>query len=361
MDKILTLIIPTYNMEKYLLYCLDSLIVNGEGLDMLEVLVINDGSRDCSLEIARGYEREYPRTFRVIDKENGNYGSCVNRGLAEATGKYVKVLDADDSFDTENFSLFLDFLQKTDADLILSDFAVVDSERNVRKIIRYDLGHGVSFDMDDVCTGHVFKNMQMHAVTYRLENLKSMGYRQTEGISYTDQQWIFIPMVSVKAVARFGKPVYEYLVGRAGQTVDPSVKVKSIGQTVQCALDMAGTYERYRSKVEGRPVKEYLFARITPLLKDVYVYSLTHYDSMMKALVCGLDEALAKTSAEIYEYIGSPRVSSFMGFEYIDYWRHHKNINAGIVKIMSMAYMFVLKLKKSGTGNDPMSVPTSFE
>jgi Glycosyltransferases involved in cell wall biogenesis len=55
MDQILTLIIPTYNMELYLRYCLDSLLVD-EGLDALEVLVVNDGSRDCSLEIAREYE-----------------------------------------------------------------------------------------------------------------------------------------------------------------------------------------------------------------------------------------------------------------------------------------------------------------
>ena len=106
MDKILTLIIPTYNMELYLRYCLDSLLVD-EGMDALEVLVVNDGSRDCSLEIAREYEHKYPQTFKVIDKENGNYGSCVNRGLKEATGKYVKVLDADDSFDTEHFGRFI--------------------------------------------------------------------------------------------------------------------------------------------------------------------------------------------------------------------------------------------------------------
>lgn len=98
MDKILTVVIPTYNMERYLRYCLDSLCV-GRGSDALEVLVINDGSTDSSSAIAHEYEQKSPGIFRVIDKENGNYGSCVNRGLTEAKGKYIKILDADDSFD----------------------------------------------------------------------------------------------------------------------------------------------------------------------------------------------------------------------------------------------------------------------
>lgn len=104
MNKILTIIIPTYNMEKYLRRCLDSLIIDEEGMKQLEVLVINDGSKDSSSQIAHEYQDKYPDTYRVIDKENGNYGSCINRGLKEATGKYVKVLDADDWYNTKGLA-----------------------------------------------------------------------------------------------------------------------------------------------------------------------------------------------------------------------------------------------------------------
>ena len=95
MQKLLTIIVPTYNMQDYLRHCLDSLIVSNEWLDLLEVLVINDGSKDKSSEIGHEFEMLYPNTFVVIDKENGNYGSCINKGLEIATGKYVKVLDSD--------------------------------------------------------------------------------------------------------------------------------------------------------------------------------------------------------------------------------------------------------------------------
>ena len=79
MEKILTVVVPTYNMEQYLDRCLTSLIIDDDKMALLEVLVVNDGSKDRSSEIAHSYEARYPDTFRVIDKENGNYGSCINR------------------------------------------------------------------------------------------------------------------------------------------------------------------------------------------------------------------------------------------------------------------------------------------
>ena len=94
MEKVLTVVIPTYNMERYLERCLSSLVISPGMMEELEVLVINDGSKDCSSEIGHSFEAQYPNTFRVIDKKNGNYGSCINRGLKEARGKYIKILDS---------------------------------------------------------------------------------------------------------------------------------------------------------------------------------------------------------------------------------------------------------------------------
>ena len=81
MDKILSIIVPTYNMEKYLQNCLDSLLLSEKQMQDYEVWIINDGSKDRSSEIAHSYELRYPDTFRVVDKNNGNYGSCINCGL----------------------------------------------------------------------------------------------------------------------------------------------------------------------------------------------------------------------------------------------------------------------------------------
>ena len=73
MDKILSIIIPSYNMEDYLAKGLDSVLL-AEDRSLLDVIVVNDGSKDCTIEIARDYENRFPGIVAVIDKENGNYG-----------------------------------------------------------------------------------------------------------------------------------------------------------------------------------------------------------------------------------------------------------------------------------------------
>ena len=77
--KVISIAIPTYNMEQWLNRCLDSVVIP-EIIDKVEIIVVNDGSRDRSSEIAHSYADRYPDSVIVIDKENGNYGSCVNRG-----------------------------------------------------------------------------------------------------------------------------------------------------------------------------------------------------------------------------------------------------------------------------------------
>ena len=126
--KLLSIIIPTYNMEPYLRHCLDSLIID-KGMDELEVFVINDGSKDRSSKIAREYQDKYPNTFYVIDKVNGNYGSCINRGLKEATGKYIKVLDADDCFNARALQDVIQRLMNIDTDVILTNYVIVRNEK----------------------------------------------------------------------------------------------------------------------------------------------------------------------------------------------------------------------------------------
>lgn len=358
MEKVLTVIIPTYNMENYLRYCLDSLLIK-EFLKQLEVLIINDGSKDGSSVIGHEYEQLYPEIFRVIDKENGNYGSCINRGLKEAKGKYVKILDADDSFNTDNFESFVSFLIQTDADLILSDFAVVNMNREVKKIISYRFGKGRLFDFYSICNTHIFKNMQMHAVTYRRENLLAFGYRQTEGISYTDQQWIFLPMTTVKSVACFDRCVYKYLVGRVGQTINSKDRLKGIDHISRCVLDMVHGYEYHKKDMKEASLMEYMYGRMIPLVKSVYVFHLTHYGSTTKQKLIDFDEQLRNMSSEIYDFIGSKKTSSFMGFKYIDYWRKNKDINPFLIRMMSKAYLLFLKSRQGLQKEDEMAVPAS--
>lgn len=266
MCKILSIIVPTYNMENYLKQCLDSLIV--ENRNSIEVLVINDGSTDRSFEIANSFHSRFPDVFKIIDKKNGNYGSCINRGLKEATGTYVKVLDADDSFDSKNFNFFIAFLKSQKADLVLSDFVIVNEQQTITKEVTYNFGK-TEFSIEEFCNTPKFKAMEMHAVAYRRSLLISHGYIQSEGISYTDQQWIFEPISYISTVSVFNYPVYRYLIGREGQTMDSRVMIKKMGDRIKMTMDMIAQYDK---TINGRSneIQNYLFTRAKLNIHQIY-------------------------------------------------------------------------------------------
>jgi len=83
--KLISFAVPCYNSQDYMRKCIDSLLTGG---DDVEIIIVNDGSRDKTLDIAREYEREYPGTVKVIDKQNGGHGSGVNAGFPAPTGFY---------------------------------------------------------------------------------------------------------------------------------------------------------------------------------------------------------------------------------------------------------------------------------
>ena len=91
--KLLTFAIPCYNSAEYMSKCIESLLPGGEDV---EILIVNDGSKDDTSKIAHEYEKKYPTICKAIDKENGGHGSAVNTGIEHATGLYFKVVDSDD-------------------------------------------------------------------------------------------------------------------------------------------------------------------------------------------------------------------------------------------------------------------------
>lgn len=247
MNKILTIIIPTYNMEKYLRRCLDSLIIDEEGMKKLEVLVINDGSKDSSLQIAHEYQDKYPDTYRVIDKENGNYGSCINRGLKEATGKYVKVLDADDWFDNGNFAKYVRVLYELtyEVDVIYTSltlqFVCGENQRIIANNVEFKKKY--KFDEFDFEEKGCRNLLVMHAITYRTEILINHHYFQDVGISYTDIEYDMIPMYYIDTIMFVDLNVYQYLLGREGQTVSPIINAKNLNQYFRVYDRLIVTYK----------------------------------------------------------------------------------------------------------------------
>ena len=222
MKKILSVCIPTYNMEALLSRCLDSFIIEQNLMEQLEIIVVNDGSKDSSSKIAHEYAEKYPGTYIVVDKTNGNYGSCINAALKVATGKYFRICDADDCYDSAALSKYVEELQKTDADLTITPFV----ERNFNDVERYrqimdqDI-NGKLFIIEDIRWTE-WKYLQfraMHCLAVKTHLLVDNHYKQLEGISYTDTQFVFFSTLYSNTCVFLDLPLYHYYLGRDGQTM----------------------------------------------------------------------------------------------------------------------------------------------
>jgi glycosyltransferase involved in cell wall biosynthesis len=205
-------------MEAWLPRCLDSVLIDGI-LDEIEIIVVNDGSTDNSLAVANSYKERFPNAVRVINKPNGHYGSCVNAALAVAAGMYFRILDADDRFAPDAFVRFIMFLRHCAADMVVSNFS------------REYLGGGRKTAAKKTCDKYFNQLFFMHGLSYRTEVLRNAGYRQLEGIAYTDTEYCFYPLATVRSRAYFDEVLYLYTIGREGQTVSDRVYYTNREQT----------------------------------------------------------------------------------------------------------------------------------
>ena len=232
-EKILTIVIPTYNMEKYLSLCLDS-VTHPDVSSKLEVWIVNDGSTDQSLAIAQTYEQKRPDIIRILDKKNGNYGSCVNAGLKKATGKYFRILDADDSFHTPSLIRLLDQLEKYDTDMVITQVNDRHYENDVlvseyAHVFKEELKNKIYFtnqiQVKDFAPDGQFR---MHSMTFKTQVLRDCGLFLLEGISYTDTIYFFQPFSWVKDFVVLDLTLYQYRIGREGQTMEKNSFVKKL-------------------------------------------------------------------------------------------------------------------------------------
>ena len=331
-DKVLTVVVPTYNMEKYLRRCLDSLIVSDEQMQMLEVLVINDGSKDTSSQIAHEYQDRYPQTFRVIDKENGNYGSCVNRGLKEATGKYIKILDADDWYDNANFKKYLDTIKDLDVDLVLNDMQFVNPEGKKLRANKLPFPHCEEFQFFPTR-----EKPGMHEIAYKTKNVRSIDYHQTEGISYTDQQWIFAPMCKVRSAYYIPEIVYMYLYGREGQTMCRAERYKTLNHRL---ILIKGMLELYHKQQYEGDVAEWMKEKLLQTLSGSYRLILLELMDDKNEYLIELDNYIKENDPTIYKELVECYVSDKLKYKFIKYWRkHHKLPQKRIINIIKRIYL----------------------
>lgn len=313
--KILTVTVPMYNVESYIDQCLKSFVVPGAE-EKLEVLVVNDGSPDHSRDIAQKYTEKYPSIFRIIDKENGGHGSTINRGIEEAKGKYFKVVDGDDWVDREAFLNFLEHLEKTDADLVLSNYHWVDHRTMEKKKEVGEICSGIAYGQD-IPFSEVKDRMftKMHALTYKTELLRKQPERLDEHCFYVDTEYIVFPLPYIKTVSAIPDCVYQYRVGMSGQSMSIENMMKRCGQHERVLKRLLNFYGTHRTCEAANLLCETAARSAVSQYKIYFSFPTSHKKNML-----AMEQHIKTEFPEVYQNMKNPAIQLLRATGYHGYW-----------------------------------------
>ena len=258
--KLLTFAIPCYNSEAYMEKCIESILPGGEDV---EILIVDDGSKDRTAEIADRYEREYPTICRAIHQENGGHGEAVNAGIRNATGLYFKVVDSDDWVDQEAYMQILNKLRElaggeTQLDMLLANYVYEKEGAKHKKVMRQA---GVPtdrlFTWSDVRHFHKGHYILMHSVIYRTKLLRECGLELPKHTFYVDNIYVYKPLPNVRTMYYMDVDFYRYFIGRDDQSVNEKVMISRIDQQIKVNKIMIDDVDLY--KVSNPKCRQYMF------------------------------------------------------------------------------------------------------
>ena len=294
--KLLSIAIPCYNSQDYMAHCIESLLPGGEDV---EILIVNDGSKDDTAKIADEYAAKYPTIVKAIHKENGGHGSAVNTGIANATGIYFKVVDSDDWVKEDAYLAILEKLRELTGgvdtlDLLISNFVYEKEGERRKKVMRYKhvLPEYRMFGWEDVGRFHVGQYILMHSVIYRTKLLRECGLKLPEHTFYVDNLFANQPLPFVKTILYLDLDLYHYFLGREDQSVNEQVLMKRIDQQILVTKMVSGCADLKQVQKEHPKLADYLVRNLSIMMSI----------SSIHLLLIGTEEAMEKRN-ELWEYM----------------------------------------------------------
>lgn len=300
-NRILAIGIPSYNAEPYLDRCIPTFI-HEKLLDKIEVIIVNDGAKDRTQEIAEKYQALYPNTVRVINKENGGHGSAVNAALYATNAKYYKVVDADDWVDTKSLIKLVEFLETTDADIISTSYNQVNMITGESEIINnYNLEYGKKYLLDELNVKDIY--LSIHSTTYKTKLLTDNNIRLQEKTFYVDVEYQLLPFEHVNTIVFLDAPVYKYMVGNVNQSVNVENFVNRYDnhdRVVRRILDFLKTAKLNQKQ------KEYVLNVFEKVIYTHYALSSIYDKDLERGRQRSItfDNYLKENNIELYNFIG---------------------------------------------------------
>jgi glycosyltransferase involved in cell wall biosynthesis len=275
MSKLLTICVPSYNVSRFIYKTITSILNIGSSLDLVEILIINDGSSDNTSEIVSKLETLYPQ-IKLINKKNGGYGSTINTAVELASGKYFKILDGDDTYHGNDLIVLLEYLSKTSVDLIITNYNLFFELSNktikvnvLPKKLQYDKLFTLQQYLDN---NHEKLILPMHGYTIKTDLLKSNGVKIYENTFYTDVQFVFFPLLYVESIIFLNLHVYNYRLGDVNQSVSLNGFKKHYKDHISVTLSLI---KYLHDKKFSPSLKRYFKYKILQLVSTQYKIFLT--------------------------------------------------------------------------------------
>ena len=335
MDKLLTVSIAAYNVEKYikqtLMHILENRYISNSLLSEIEVLIIDDGSTDNTVQLAKQYEEKYPHIIKVISKENGGHGSTINTGIRVASGKYFKALDGDDWFDEYGLFLVLKCLENADSDMIITDFMKC-----------YENGHFVpvqikginslidrkEYDFDEII--NQIQWIPYHAAIYKTSILQDYNIQIDEKSFYVDTEFMLYPIPFIQSLMYVNCCLYCYRLGLEGQSVSKESRIKNIADGRKVADALLIMYQEQKANFSSEK-RNYI-------IRGIGGHCVWHYRSSLllqankktKGDLIMFDKRIKSVSEGIYCYMEETsslvywmRKSHYCLYKLICFYRQH--------------------------------------
>ena len=266
--KYISFAIPSYNSQEYMAHAIESILPGG---DDVEIIIVNDGSKDRTSEIGHEYAEKYPDIVKVVDKENGGHGDAVNYGLQHATGKYFKVVDSDDWVDEEALHRILDLLHRMedeheDLDMLISNYVYEKVGATHKKCIHYRnvLPTDQIFGWSDIGHFHLDQYILMHSVIYRTDLLKLIQLQLPKHTFYVDNIYVYYPLPHVHKMYYLDVDFYRYYIGREDQSVNEKVMISRVDQQIFVTKTMIDMYQL--KDIPNKKLRQYMISYLAIMM-----------------------------------------------------------------------------------------------
>ena len=333
--KYISFTIPCYNSEAYMAQAIESILPGGEDV---EILIVNDGSKDRTAEIGKEYEEKYPGIVKLINKENGGHGDAVNAGLAHASGKYFKVVDSDDWVDRISLMKILNVLknfeeEEQEVDMLIANYVYEKVGMEHKKVIRYDnvLPENQILKWDEIGQFHIGQYILMHSVIYRTDMLKLCQLTLPKHTFYVDNIYVYYPLPHVRTLYYMNVDFYRYFIGREDQSVNEKVMISRIDQQIFVTKTMIDMYELRR--IQSKKLRKYMLNYLAIMMT---VSSILCIRSKKK-------ENLEKKK-ELWQYLKQKDYGAFMKIRYGILGQTMNLPGRSGRKVSSMAYVVARRL-----------------